>query len=456
MKLIPLTDVVVTKRQRSEMTPGRVTELKQSIINVGLLHPPVMWQRHDGKWELSVGERRLRAIQELNSEARPTPLRFHCGDQVVGPGFVPITPLSDYLDEIGRFEAELDENIQREDISWQDRVQALSDLHKMRLSTNPQQTITATGQEVASRSGRITTTSGGRAAVSDAVKISDHLTDPAIANARNQHEALGLIYRKEEAKITAELVKRKLVSLKEKPTLEVRHADLLVLLPILEAEPFDLILADPPYGIDASASGFRSRTVHHHNYKDDPDTARLIARAILVDGFRVTKPRANVFMFGAIEFFDWWKQTAAQAGWVPFNRPLIWQKSESEGLAPWGSQGPRITTEFIFYATKGQRGLTASPIDVFRVKRVSRSERIHAAEKPVELLKALIECATLPGECVLDPCCGSGSTLVACREAKRVGLGIEKSETYYNTALSNLYKEGNNEEPSTPQPLAPS
>lgn len=438
MQIIPLSDVVVVKRQRTEINPSRLTELMNSILTVGLLHPPVMWKRSDGKWVLSVGERRLRAVQQIAKEGK---VFFH-GETEIGQGSIPITPLGDYLDEIGRFEAELDENIHREEISWQDRVQALADLHKMRLAQNPKQTLTATGAELTEKSPSINSTTWARNAIAAALVISEHLDDSAIVNARNQNEAMALIFKKEEEKINAELIKRQLVAMAEKPALRIRHGDLLQLLPVLAEEPFDLILADPPYGIDAGSAGFRARTVHHHNYRDTPQEARDIAKAIITEGFRLTKPRANLFMFGAIEYFEWWKQVAATVGWVPFNRPLIWCKSESEGLAPWGAQGPRITTEFIFYATKGQRGLNASPIDVFRVKRVPRHERLHAAEKPVELLRALIECSTLPGESVLDPCCGSGSTLVACKEAKRVGLGIEKSETYYNTALSNLYSSG--------------
>jgi DNA modification methylase len=434
MQLVPISDVVIEDRQRSELVPQKILELKNSILNVGLLHPPVMWQRPDGKWSLTVGERRFRAVEAIAKDAK----NFYCGSTLVAIGEIPITPLSDYLDEVGRFEAELDENIHREDITWQDRVKALSDLHKMRLAKNPKQTFVATGAELVAR-GRNIAPNSARQFVSDAVAIAEHMDDPSIASARNQNEAMALILKKEQEKAQAILIKRQLVAMKEKPQIEVRHGDLLSLLPILEAEPFDLIIADPPYGIDAGAAGFRARTVHHHNYEDSPDIAREIAKSILTEGFKLTKARANIFMFGAIEFFEWWKQVASNLGWVTFNRPLIWAKSESEGLAPWGSQGPRITTEFIFYATKGQRGLCASPIDVFRIKRVPRNERLHAAEKPVELLRALIECATLPGESVLDPCCGSGSTLVACRESKRVGLGIEKDTNYFNTALSNVH-----------------
>jgi len=435
VKVIPLSEVIVAKRQRREIDPKALADLQQSILTVGLLHPPVMWQRPDGKWLLSVGERRLRAIQALALAEKD----FIHSDTLITAGGIPITPLGEYLDEVGRFEAEFDENIQRVELPWQDRVQALADLHQMRLATNPQQTLSDTGAEVVERSSTLNSVAAARIAVSDAIAIAKHLDDPHIANARNQNEALTLILKKEEEALNTELIKRQLKKMGSAPTLEVRHADLTTLLPTLATDPFDLILCDPPYGISAGSAGFRNRTVLHHNYSDTADVAREVARCILAEGFRLTRPRANIFMFGAIEYFDWWKQFAANLGWTPFNRPLIWQKSESEGLAPWGSSGPRITTEFIFYATKGQKGLCASPIDVFRVKRVPRNERLHAAEKPVELLRALIECATVPGERVLDPCCGSGSTLVACKESKRIGFGIEKELSYYNTAMSNVF-----------------
>lgn len=437
MKIIPLSDVIVEKRQRREIDPKSLAELQQSILTVGLLHPPVMWQRpHDRKWVLSVGERRFRAIEALHIAKKPF---IHAG-LAIPDGMIPVTPLGDYLDEIGRFEAEFDENIQRVELPWQDRVQALADLHKMRLTQNPDQALKQTGAELQERApDTYSNPKSATTAISDAITITEHLSDPTIAAARNQNEAMALILKKEEEAINAELIKRQLKKMEVAPSLEVRHGDLLTLLPALAEDPFDLILCDPPYGINAGSAGFRNRTVLHHNYTDTADTAREVARCILAEGFKLTKPRANIFMFGAIEYFDWWKQFAANLGWTPFNRPLIWQKSESEGLAPWGSSGPRITTEFIFYATKGQRGLHVSPIDVFRVKRVPRNERLHAAEKPVELLSALIECATIPGERVLDPCCGSGSTLVACRESKRIGFGIEKDEAYFNTAMTNVH-----------------
>jgi site-specific DNA-methyltransferase (adenine-specific) len=336
------------------------------------------------------------------------------------------------------FAVELSENVHRENLSWQDRAAAYAELHTMRLSENPAQTLVDTKKELIEMGAPMKLTTNA-SEIREAQVIADHLDDPKIANARNAREALQLIYKKEEEKIQAVLVKRQLLTLTEKPSIEIRHGDLLTILPNLSPSQFDLVCADPPYGIGASSGGFRQRTVHHHNYEDTPANAQTIAQCILTEGFRLTKPRANLFIFCDIDLFGWLRDAAANMGWTPFRRPLIWQKSESEGMAPWGSLGPRITTEFIFYATKGQRGMTASPVDWFAEKRVPRNERLHAAEKPVDLLKRLIELTTLPGDRILDPCCGSGSALVAAKELQRGGLGIEQDETYFNTALVNVH-----------------
>lgn len=435
MIIVPIAETEIRKRQRSAMDKTKLAELKESIADKGILHPPVYWQDPaTQKWVLSAGERRTEAMRQLHAEGRA----FTHEGNVVLPGQIPITRLGDYVDEIARFEVELDENVRRDDLTWQDRVKAFADLHEMRTQTNRKQTQIDTARELVDR-GIVKSLPSARLHMKEATLIAEHLDNDKIANARNPAEALSHIYRMEEEKITAALVKRKLAAMPIMSNIRLMNGSCLDVLDGLDSDMADLILADPPYGLGASGAGFRARTVHHHNYEDTPDNAKKIARAILTEGFRICKTRANIFMFCDIDLFDWLKSTASNMGWTPFRRPLIWQKSESEGLAPWGGSGPRITTEFIFFATKGQRGLNASPIDVFNVKRVSRSERIHAAEKPVELLKTLIQCSTLPGDFVLDPCCGSGSTLVAAKELKRTGLGIEFDTDYYTTAMANVF-----------------
>jgi len=64
--------------------------------------------------------------------------------------------------------------------------------------------------------------------------------------------------------------------------------------------------------------------------------------------------------------------------------------------------------------------------------------RLHPTQKPVAALRRLVATLSKPDAMVLDPFCGSGSTLVAARELKRRFVGIELDRTHYNTARSRL------------------
>lgn len=69
------------------------------------------------------------------------------------------------------------------------------------------------------------------------------------------------------------------------------------------------------------------------------------------------------------------------------------------------------------------------------------SEKIHPTQKPVELLKTLIEIFTDPGDVVIDPLAGSGSTLVAAERLNRKGFGFEIKKEFCSKANSWLAEE---------------
>lgn len=64
--------------------------------------------------------------------------------------------------------------------------------------------------------------------------------------------------------------------------------------------------------------------------------------------------------------------------------------------------------------------------------------KIHPAQKPVALLKKLIETFTDPGDVVIDPCCGSGTTLRAAHELGRSAFGFEIDRTFYQRAKNEM------------------
>ena len=444
-QFIPIDQITIGPRQRKKIESQPLADLVESIRKFGLLHAPTYLNiatepGSDPVWKLIVGERRTKAIMKLHEGKTP----FLYNGETVPLGMIPAVTLHDSLSRADLKQVEFDENKIREQLPWQDEVEALAEIHRLRQEESGAKKLSfSSTAEVLIEEGVVENKSVDSLAtrISRATVIAENLTNPTIAKARNETEAYNLLIKSEEEKINASLARRRIAAHATLPDIVIRQGDALQVLPALDSGIADLILSDPPFGINADTGGFRQRTVHHHNYEDTPEKARAIAQAIILDGFRIAKPMANLMLFCDIDLFYVLREMAGRVGWVPFRTPIIWRKSMSEGMAPWQGKGFRRTYEMLFWATKGQRGLISSPVDVLDESRVSRSERTHAAEKPVGLLQTLIECSTLPGDFVLDPCCGSGSTLVAARNTKRTGMGLEIDPTFYNTAMSNVYKE---------------
>ena len=66
--------------------------------------------------------------------------------------------------------------------------------------------------------------------------------------------------------------------------------------------------------------------------------------------------------------------------------------------------------------------------------------KIHPAQKPIKVLKRLIEIFTDPGDVVIDPCAGSGSTLRAAHELGRSAFGFEIDRNFYNRAKDEMLR----------------
>ena len=64
--------------------------------------------------------------------------------------------------------------------------------------------------------------------------------------------------------------------------------------------------------------------------------------------------------------------------------------------------------------------------------------KIHPTQKPVNVLKRLIEIFTDEGDVVIDPCAGSGSTLRAAQETGRNAYGFEVSTKYYTETINKM------------------
>lgn len=83
----------------------------------------------------------------------------------------------------------------------------------------------------------------------------------------------------------------------------------------------------------------------------------------------------------------------------------------------------------------GKLGVWTVPIEL---DRSHKAPRIHTSQKPLRLMRELVEDFTDPGEVVLDPYAGGGTTGVACAQLGRRFIGWEKNGTFYRRAAARL------------------
>ena len=401
MKLIPIESLSIpANRQRKEFTRASLDDLAASILSKGLMHPPVV--QNDGT-TLVAGERRCRVISELAISGKS----FLCNGQLIPPGSIPVTLLGD-LSPLALREAELEENTHRVDLTWQERAAAIADLHQLRTEiaadSGLSHSITATASEIVgapAKGSDITSTH-------EAILLSEHLSIPAVREAKTQKEAIKALRRIKETEHRARLSAT--VDLSSLPE-DLRLGSMIELMPTLLPTSFDCILTDPPYGVDADSFGSMSTT--GHNYVDSWENAKELYLTLAREGYRVAKPEAHLYAFCDITRFSELSLIFSLEGWEVWPKPIIWDKGN--GMLPRPEHGPRYTYETILFASKGSRRTLCVKPDIIRIS--AESKLLHGAQKPVALYLDLLSRTCLPGNSVLDPFGGSGTIIPAARSA---------------------------------------
>lgn len=420
------------------MDGAKITELKESIVADGLLQPIGLWQN-----SLVWGGRRLRAVKELADEG----IQIRDSDGTEVPlGEIPFRVFDSTADEHARASAEYAENYYREDLEWNERSFALAEIHRLAQEKNPAQTLEETAEAliVATNDKRAVGAVRAEIAIARTVTAAIEAGDEDVKNAKSLSDAFQITQQKDVKRVAAILSrKRRATMTPQEETIKILTGDSMELMETLPRKSIDLILCDPPYGINADEPNFSRRQAHRHAYSDDPNTIRGLLQKFLLSAFEVAALRANIFIFCDIDHFTFLRDASARMGWTPFRTPIVWDKT-SPGIAPWHEMGPQRQSEYILFATKGQRGLRLNWADVISTPRVPTKARIHAAQKPEALLRKLVDTATLPGDMVLDPFMGSGSTLRVCRDLSRRAVGIELDPEIVESATEYVFGEKGN------------
>ena len=420
--------LVQKKRQRTGFGESEHQDLITSLRGPGGLMHAVILRIEGEAYTLVAGERRLRAVKEIWELGG----EFSYGGSPVPKGMVPFISLGE-LNSIEAKEAELEENIRRVDLSWQERAAAMSELYELRglqaeAAGQPAPSMRSVSEEIESGYQPQTT-------IVQQMMLAKHLDDPDIARATSVREAHKILVRKEEGKRNerlAEQVGRTFTSAVH----NLVHADSKDWMQASLPNVFDVILTDPPYGMGADEfgdSGVEGTRVH--DYEDSEDTLLSILSWFPEESFRVAKSLAHLYVFCDIDWFSEWRTHMELAGWRCFRTPLIWHKPGGF-RSPWPEIGPQRKYETILFAEKGGKHANSVTGDVFTHNNDTRLG--HAAQKPVALYKDLLSRSVRAGDCVLDPFCGSGPIFPAAHELRVKAVGIEKIAQTYGIAIGRL------------------
>ena len=199
---------------------------------------------------------------------------------------------------------------------------------------------------------------------------------------------------------------------------KVIQGDCLEIMKQMPDKCIDLVLTDPPYGIDMNRPfGSYSRP---QVFDGDWDK-EIPAKTYFDEIFRVSK---HQIIFGGNYFTMFLPATSA---WI------FWDKNNGDSTF---ADGELIWTSFDFALRKLRVNWTGSA-----TLKEDTHGKVHPTQKPVGIIGACIVRFSKETDTILDPFLGSGTTAVAAKQLGRKFIGIEISEKYCKIAKDRLRQE---------------
>lgn len=199
--------------------------------------------------------------------------------------------------------------------------------------------------------------------------------------------------------------------------------DALEILPTLG--PVDAVVTDPPYNFSTASSGGK------HNLWGDAVNSAFWFSAVFRSYVKAIGPGRDGLVW---QFLNWKTfiplQKAVWDAGLKFDSLLVWDK---EWIGPGGSVGLRPSYELVALIAVGDARLPNRGLpDIWRCQWASQRPTGHPAEKPIALMDRIIN--ETPGETVVDPFMGSGTTAAACALRRRKFVGVEIDDGFFDIA----------------------
>jgi len=206
------------------------------------------------------------------------------------------------------------------------------------------------------------------------------------------------------------------------------------------------VITDPPYGIDVDVSGMKdmpdveSRATGRVENDTDLESALSLFDDTLKEIGRTLRDAGHLYVFVSWKVSPRFRQVLESNGWEIRNC-LVWHKSMQQNSMAFGGTKYAYRHEFIFFCTKDEpRPLDEIRPDVLEYDNAVHSDTggaqaPHPTQKPIQLVADFVKNSTSPGDTVLDPFMGSGTTAVAAIQNDRDYVGFEVDADNYQGVI---------------------
>ncbi len=229
----------------------------------------------------------------------------------------------------------------------------------------------------------------------------------------------------------------------------------------LPEQSIDLVFADPPYNLQLANELYRPNNSRVDGVDDDWDkfasfeSYDRFTRDWLAECRRVLKPDGSLWVIGSYHNIFRVGTALQDLGYWVLN-DVIWRKTNpmpnfrgrrftnAHETMIWASTGQKARYTFNYESMKAlnedlqMRSDWLLPICSGAERLKQDGRKTHPTQKPEALLQRVILAASHPGDVVLDPFMGSGTTAVAAKRLGRSFVGIEREKTYAKAARDRL------------------
>jgi len=231
--------------------------------------------------------------------------------------------------------------------------------------------------------------------------------------------------------------------------IDIITGDALVELCKIEANSVDLIIADPPYNLGKDYG-------NNHDVLGF-DAYLSFSRDWLKQAHRILKPSGSLYVFMGFRFISYLYDILDRELQMFFNNWIVWHYTQGTGKTKGFS--PRHDDILMFTRTnrfkfnldsvrvpqkyyRGRNNMRgANPGDVWTFSHVhycNGNRQAHPTQKPEGLIERMVLASTDEGDLVVDPFCGSGTTLRVCQQLGRKAIGVEINPDYVRMTQERL------------------